>query len=95
MQSPRRMRGLFGSREPLTRLEFAEPVLGRREAPIRVLILATLSHKGRGEESTALKRRREILGALQFAVAVHPAVGDIKQFRHRVVADRHRIALVA
>src|ERR1700681_3974752 len=44
--------------------------------------------------SRRLKRRREFLCARQIAVAVHPAVGDIEQFRHGVVADRDRIALV-
>jgi hypothetical protein len=39
--------------EPLTRLEFAEFIIGRRFAPTRWLIRATLSHKGRGEERFA------------------------------------------
>jgi hypothetical protein len=37
--------------DPSTGSNLAELVLGRREAPIRVLILATFSHKGRREEN--------------------------------------------
>jgi hypothetical protein len=37
--------------DPSTGSNFAELVLGRREAPIRVLILATFSHKARREEN--------------------------------------------
>src|SRR5882672_3068793 len=53
------------------------------------------SRSPQGEKGRKLKRRREILGALLIAVGIHPRIRDIKQFRHRVVADRHRIALVA
>src|ERR1700716_3236798 len=70
-------------------------------APLRskfrryVLLDAPLSRGMTVGAEASLKRSREILGALQIAVAVHSAVGDRQQFRHRVVTDRHRIALVA
>src|SRR5258708_554572 len=65
---------------------------GSRGACHRARIRATLWF---GRDDDGLKRRRQFLRARQIAVAVHPAIGYIKQSRHRVVADRHRIALVA
>jgi len=45
------VRGLPPRRETLTRLNLAEFVIGRRFAPTRWLDFATLSHKGRVEET--------------------------------------------